>query len=280
MKTIRRYFLLLPVLIGLAVIATSCDDNDSPEDPILRPLEQHIQGVWQEWKNYEVKDGKYIETPNPEGHMLEHDLRPGGEMIISYSFWYSTIYAGTWSVNEKEDLLIRDNFSFRIYRLTADEMEIGANTAIDVETGETLHGEFRWIYRRFDRLHDTYATRLLGKWKLLHRYEIKDKQWVETPLGADDEGWREFRDIGTSTYYERIGGKELRIDYDYWGAKDYKGWENVFQSYEGIDGESYNDYSAFTLNPDGTLTAYSLDFFDAGGEGVADVGRKDILVRE
>lgn len=37
MKTIRRYFLLLPVLIGLAVIATSCDDNDSPEDPILRP---------------------------------------------------------------------------------------------------------------------------------------------------------------------------------------------------------------------------------------------------
>lgn len=48
MKTIRRYFLLLPVLIGLAVIATSCDDNDSPEDPILRPLEQHIQGVWQE----------------------------------------------------------------------------------------------------------------------------------------------------------------------------------------------------------------------------------------
>ena len=49
MKTIRRYFLLLPVLIGLAVIATSCDDNDSPEDPILRPLEQHIQGVWQEW---------------------------------------------------------------------------------------------------------------------------------------------------------------------------------------------------------------------------------------
>ena len=85
MKTIRRYFLLLPVLIGLAVIATSCDDNDSPEDPILRPLEQHIQGVWQEWKSYEVKDGKYIETPNPEGHMLEHDLRPGGEMIISYS---------------------------------------------------------------------------------------------------------------------------------------------------------------------------------------------------
>lgn len=50
MKTIRRYFFLLPVLIGLAVIATSCDDNDSPEDPILRPLEQHIQGVWQEWK--------------------------------------------------------------------------------------------------------------------------------------------------------------------------------------------------------------------------------------
>lgn len=144
---------------------------------------------------------------------------PGGEMIISYSFWYSTIYAGTWSVNEKEDLLIRDNFSFRIYRLTADEMEIGANIATDVETGETLHGEFRWILRRFDRLHDTYATRLLGKWKLLHRYEIKDKQWVETSLGADDEGWREFRDIGTSTYYERIGGKELRIDYDYWGSQ-------------------------------------------------------------
>ena len=84
------------------------------------------------------------------------------------------------------------------------------------------------------------------------------QEWVETSLGADDEGWREFRDIGTSTYYERIGGKELRIDYDYWGARDYEGWENVFQSYEGIDGESYNDYSAFTLNPDGTLTAARL----------------------
>lgn len=159
-------------------------------------------------------------------------------------------------------------------------MEIGTDTGTDVETGETRPGEFHWIYHRFDRLHDTYATRLLGKWKLLHRYEIKDKQWVELPLGADDEGWREFRDTGTSTYYARIGGKELRIDYDYWGAKDYRGWENVFQSYESIDEEPYNDYSAFTLNPDGTLTAYSLDFFDAGGEGVADVGRKDILVRE
>lgn len=173
-----------------------------------------------------------------------------------------------------------ENTTFRIYRLTAEEMEVGANTSNNVETGETMHGEFRWIYRRFDRLHDTYATRLLGKWKLLHRYEIKDKQWVEFPLGADDEGWREFRDTGTSTYYERIGGKELRIDYDYWGARDYIGWENVFQSYEGIDGEPYNDYSAFTLNPDGTLTAYTLDFFDAGGEGVADVGRKEVLVRK
>ena len=47
MKTIRRYFLLLPVLIGLAVIATSCDDNDSPEDPILRPLEKLRGERWQ-----------------------------------------------------------------------------------------------------------------------------------------------------------------------------------------------------------------------------------------
>ena len=188
MKTIRHCLLLLPTLIGLVVIATSCDDSDAPEDPILQPLEQQIQGVWQEWKSYEVKDGKYIETPNPEDYMLEHDLRPGGEMIISYSFWFSTIFAGTWSVNEKENMLTMENTTFRIYRLTAEEMEVGANTSNNVETGETMHGEFRWIYRRFDRLHDTYATRLLGKWKLLHRYEIKDKQWVEFPLGADDEG--------------------------------------------------------------------------------------------
>lgn len=280
MKTIRHCLLLLPALIGLAVISTSCDNSDAPEDPILRPLEQQIQGVWQEWKSYEVKDGKYIETPNPEGYMIEYELRPGGEMVVSYDYSYSSIWGTTWSVNEKENLLTMENTTYRIYRLTADEMEIGTDTGTDVETGETRPGEFRWIYRRFDRLHDTYATRLLGKWKLLHRYEIKDKKWVETPLGADDEGWREYRDTGTSTYYERIGGKELRIDYDYWGAKDYRGWENVFQSYEGIDGEPYNDYSAFTLNSDGTLTAYSLDFFDAGGEGVADVGRKEVLVRE
>lgn len=159
-------------------------------------------------------------------------------------------------------------------------MEVGANTSNNVETGETMHGDFRWIWKRLDNFHDTYATRLLGKWKLLYRYEIKDKQWVEIPLGADDEGWREYRDTGTSTYYERIGGKELRIDYDYWGAMDYANWDGIFQAYHGIDGESFNDYSAFTLNPDGTLTAYSLDFFDAGGEGVADVGRKEVLVRE
>ncbi len=48
MKTIRRYFLLLPRPHRTGSYATSCDDNDSPEDPILRPLEQHIQGVWQE----------------------------------------------------------------------------------------------------------------------------------------------------------------------------------------------------------------------------------------
>ena len=62
MKTIRHCLLLLPALIGLAVIATSCDDNDSPE-----------------WKSYEVKDGKYIETPNPD--MIEYELRPGGEGV-------------------------------------------------------------------------------------------------------------------------------------------------------------------------------------------------------
>lgn len=280
MKIFRHGLLLLPALIGLAVIATSCDDSDTPEDPILRPLEQQIQGVWQEWKSYEMKDGKYIETPNPEGYMIECELRPGGEMIFSYDYEFSALQSATWSVNEKENLLTLNNTTYRIYRLTADEMEIGTNIAKDVETEEIMQGEFRWIHRRFDRLHDTYATRLLGKWKLLHRYEIKDKQWVEIPLGADDEGWREYRDTGTSTYYERIGGKELRIDYDYWGAMDYKGWENVFQSYEGIDEEEYNDYSAYTLNQDGTLTAYTLDFFEAGGEGVADVGRKDILVRE
>ena len=210
--------------------------------------------------------------------MIEFDLKPEGKMVVSYDYSYSTVWGSTWSVNEKENLLTLENTTYRIHRLTANEMEVGANSSNNVETGETMHGDFRWIWKRLDNFHDTYATRLLGKWKLLHRYEIKDKQWVEIPLGADDEGWREYRDTGTSTYYERIGGKELRIDYDYWGARDYRGWENVFQSYEGIDGEPYNDYCAFTLNPDGTLTAYSLDFFDAGGEGVADVGRKDILV--
>lgn len=280
MKTIRHCLLLLPALIGLAVIATSCDDSDAPEDPILRPLEQQIQGVWQEWKSYEVKDGKYIETPNPEGYMIEFDLKPEGKMVVSYDYSYSNVWGSTWSVNEKANLLTLENTTYRIYRLTANEMEVGANTSNNVETGETMHGDFRWIWKRLDNFHDTYATRLLGKWKLLYRYEIKDKQWVEIPLGADDEGWREYRDTGTSTYYERIGGKELRIDYDYWGAMDYANWDGIFQAYHGIDGESFNDYDAFTLNPDGTLTAYSLDFFDAGGEGVADVGRKEILVRE
>lgn len=280
MKIFRHGLLLLPALIGLAVIATSCDDSDAPEDPILRPSEEQLQGVWQEWKSYEVKDGKYIETPNPEGYMIEFDLKPEGKMVVSYDYGYSNVWGSTWSVNEKANLLTLENTTYRIYQLTANEMEVGANTSNNVETGETMHGDFRWIWKRLDNFHDTYATRLLGKWKLLYRYEIKDKQWVEIPLGADDEEWREYRDTGTSTYYERIGGKELRIDYDYWGAMDYANWDGIFQAYHGIDGESFNDYSAFTLNPDGTLTAYSLDFFDAGGEGVADVGRKEILVRE
>lgn len=280
MKIFRHGLLLLPAIIGLAVIATSCDDSDAPEDPILRPSEEQLQGVWQEWKSYEVKDGKYIETPNPEGYMIEFDLKPEGKMVVSYDYGYSNVWGSTWSVNEKANLLTLENTTYRIYQLTANEMEVGANTSNNVETGETMHGDFRWIWKRLDNFHDTYATRLLGKWKLLYRYEIKDKQWVEIPLGADDEGWREYRDTGTSTYYERIGGKELRIDYDYWGAMDYANWDGIFQAYHGIDGESFNDYSAFTLNPDGTLTAYSLDFFDAGGEGVADVGRKEILVRE
>ena len=43
-----------------------------------------------------------------------------------------------------------------------------------------------------------------------------------------------------------------------------------------INGEATGDYDAFELSPDGTLTAYLLDFFDAGGEGVADVGLKEV----
>lgn len=96
------------------------------------------------------------------------------------------------------------------------------------------------------------------------------------PLGAEDEGWRDYNRSGTAIYYSRIGGKELRIDYDYWGALDYVGWEGIFQAYHVINGEATGDYDAFELSPDGTLTAYLLDFFDAGGEGVADVGLKEV----
>lgn len=278
MEFIKQRIFVASILLGLCVIATSCDDNGAPEDSILQPLEEHLQGVWQEWKSYEVKDGKYIETPNPENYMIEFDLRPNGKMVVSYDYTISSIWPSTWSVNEKDNMVTVENTTYRIYRLSDSEMEVGSNTSNNVETGETMHGDFRWIWKRLDNFHDTYATRLLGKWKLLRRYEIKDKQWVEIPISADDEGWREYRETGACTYYERIGGNELRIDYDYWGAMDYVNWDGVFQAYHGIDGEPYNDYVAFTVNPDGTLTAYSLDFFDAGGEGVADVGRKDILV--
>lgn len=290
MRTIRHYLLLLPALIGLSALVTACNDDETPENPILRPLEQHLQGTWLLWKNYKLIDGEYVDSPFPEELLEEYDMRPGGLLVKSRNYDYSILVADTWSVDEKEALLfLGGGEPFPIYRLTADEMEIGGTKAYDVETDEWIYGDQRWVYRRIDSFSETNATKLLGKWKLLHRYEIKDKQWVETPLGQGDEGWREYHDIGTCTYYERIGSKESSIEYDNWGtlSKDYLGdfidygdLENVFLAYVSKQGGQYGYYDVITWNTDGTLTAYSLDFFMAGGEGVADVGRKDVLVRE
>lgn len=280
MDRCRLYGWLLTAFIGLAAITTSCNNNDSFEGSILRPIEDNVQGIWTEWKCYQVLDGKYIEDPNPEKYILDYELHPGGEMTVSYSYDYSALASATWSVDENEDKITIQGNEYHIYRLTANEMEVGLDTGMNVETGEIIHGDFRWIWRRLDRFQDTYATRLMGRWRILHRYEIENREWNEIPMAETDDAWCEYRFNGTCTYYENINGRENRIDYDYWGAMDYVNWDGVFQAYHGIDGESYNDYRAFTLNPDGTMYAYTLDYFDAGGEGVADVGRKYLLARE
>ena len=67
MKTIRHCLLLLPALIGLAVIATSCDDSDAPEDPILRPLEQHHSSLSRPPGTlHRTKSGRYNNKRNPQ----------------------------------------------------------------------------------------------------------------------------------------------------------------------------------------------------------------------
>ena len=86
------------------------------------------------WKNYELIDGEYVDSPFPEEFLEEYDMRPGGLLVKSRNYDYSILVADTWSVDEKEALLFLGGEPFPIYRLTADEMEIGGTKAYDVET--------------------------------------------------------------------------------------------------------------------------------------------------
>lgn len=131
-QTIRTMSALLTI-IALAVFVcsfTACTDDENDNNditPILRPIAEHITGIWKMDKSYALENGEWVEDPIPEGYVEDIILRSDGTYILSIqnnnggfdsmTKSYATMNKRTWSIDEVTNVLTLGELKRPVERL-------------------------------------------------------------------------------------------------------------------------------------------------------------------
>lgn len=287
-KQISTLLFLAAACVETATLS-GCNDK---EEPIKRPIAEHITGMWKMDRSYALENGEWVEDPIPEGYVEDMILRPDGTYIFSIqnnnggfdsmTKSYATMYKDTWSIDETTNVLTLGEVKRPVERLSDNELVFHADRATDHETGETLEGKFKWTYTRIDQLRETGYTQVLGKWRFLKRYQEKNGRWVEVTQDVPDECRREYDETSCCILYSRTDDKEETKQYTYCtcfnvilpegGPMDVMTMlEDEKAIFEGIELEDKN-----------TLHILRNDNFDLSLETIKlkKGGHKDVFVRE
>lgn len=260
---------------------TGCNDdnkNKEGESTILKPIAEHITGKWGIETSYMKQDGKWVESPIPEGQEHTYTIRTDGTVAsaVTAADGFTTLKGGEWKTDEEAGTLTLATMTVDIYSLDATSLEMGYyGKTTDTETGEEVKGDFKWRLIRMDETVKTPAEKLVGKWLFKGTYEKKNGEWKAYNQYEPDEAWVEYREDGTGTNYYKVGNKVYE-DGGGWSMNNTTG--QIRTTKEGS--EEAKIAPPITFEDDNTYsTAYTECYDPATGQIVATGEFKDVYVR-
>ncbi len=189
----------LLMLLGLAPLLGGCGDK-AKNSEILTPIAEHLHGRWLSSVQLEWKDGQWVEMPDDGGGQIFNFRHDEGIHLTAQSIvWMSngeTMVAGyLFHVDEENLALVAEGgSSLPLVKLTANELMVGNQHAVDLEADTLKAGPFRWIYTRDDQGERVLAERLLGRWLLKKCFVKQQDQWVETQQAKPDTAWHVYNE--------------------------------------------------------------------------------------
>lgn len=271
----KRLLFLFLVCSTIGTLNAGCSDKAAPEsdNTILRPLAENVIGKWNMEKSQKKQDGKWVEDPISEGGGHTYTMRTDGTALSVFTApnGYTKLNQGEWKVDEATNKLTLGTMTVDVLKLDATSLVMWHDEARDSETGELMHGEFRWTFARMDESQKTLAEQLVGKWILYKSYAKKNGEWVENSR-LPDEGWHLYRANGTFTVYSRTGEHEFTSDTN-WVVNCTTGTVR----WTAKSGQSSK--ADVVIEADGTLSVFYGNSFDTvTGKSVAGEF-KDVMVR-
>lgn len=245
--------LYLTALLVTTLLTAGCNNDNEIEEPVLKPIAEHIIGKWQMTGSSVFENGKWEKQTNDENVALAMELRSDGTelRVMTFPDGFTALATRAWSVDETTCVL--SSGQQRIHKLTENELVTEATQVQDPGTGELSQKLTRWTYRRATEQDKTMAERLVGKWICSGTYDNVDGEWVAREDDRCDFFWIVLKEDGNCEEYYVKDNKEFpnptskwsvnattcRIRWD--GPKDYMiempDNDTLVISFESAEGE-------------------------------------------
>ena len=202
--------LLLLCIALTGVMFTGCNGSKKIE----KPLDQNILGRWTVYVSYVQNDGQWVEDEFPGEAKQIMLFKEDGTAVVLYTEpeGLTTSRVVQWTADDKTEILQFGQSTMQVLGLSADELEISSDRALDPLTGEIVNGQNRWKLVRSDNDPKLLEEQLIGRWQFSHSYEMGPEGWVDATFGVVDAGYYEFRQDGTATSYCQIDNIEQKYD--------------------------------------------------------------------
>lgn len=201
--------LCLITLLVTTLLTAGCNNDSEIEEPVLKPIAEHIIGKWQMTGSSVLENDKWEEQINDENVALAMELRSDGTelRVMTFPDGFTALATRPWSVDETTCVL--SSGQQRIHKLTENELVTEATQVQDPGTGEITQKLTRWTYRRAMEQDKTMAERLVGKWICSETYDNVDGEWVVRENDIYDVFWIVLKENGICEEYYVKDNKEF-----------------------------------------------------------------------